>query len=125
MAVADFFVSGSPDAGKAVVREALDSAGFTIEAQLPNGGWTVGRGSKWKTATLGALAGKKAQRLTFTVLFFDHQGTMVVRLERETGSGMMAGAVGVARSNDIFEETVAAVGNALYATGALVGSNRG
>lgn len=125
MAVADFFVSGSPEAAKATVSGALAGQGFGIEAQLPNGGWTVGRGSKWKTALFGALAGKNAQRLTFTVRFFDHQGNLAIRLERESGSGMMAGALGVARSNDIFEEAVAAVGYALHATGALVGSVRG
>lgn len=125
MAFVDFFLTGPHDAGKALLRDALARQGFALEAQLPNGGWTVGRGSKAKTFWLGALAGKASQRLTFTVRFFEHQGTLVARLERESGSGMMAGAVGVARSNDIFEQTVGAVGHQLHHAGVLVGSNRG
>ncbi|MFB9956644.1 hypothetical protein [Cellulomonas denverensis] len=125
MAVVDYFLTGPHEAGKALMRDALSREGFSVEAELPNGGWTVGRGSKAKTFWLGAFAGKDAQRLTFTVRFFEHQGNLVARLERESGSGMMAGAVGVARSNDIFEQTVGAIGQTLHAAGVLAGSARG
>lgn len=124
MAVVDYFIAGAHDAGKAAFRDALAQQGFAVEAELPNGGWTVGRGSKAKTFWLGAFAGKSAQRLTFTASFFEHQGNLVARIERESGSGMMAGAVGVARSNDIFEETVAGIGQTLHHAGLLLGSNR-
>lgn len=124
MAVVDYFITGPHESGKALLRDALGHQGFAVEAQLPNGGWTVGRGSKAKTFWLGAFAGKNAQRLTFTVAFFEHDGNLVARLERESGSGMMAGAVGIARSNDIFEQTVGAVGQELHSAGVLAGSNR-
>ncbi|WP_169165936.1 hypothetical protein [Cellulomonas taurus] len=124
MAVVDYFITGPHDAGKALLRDALARQGFAVEAELPNGGWTVGRGSKAKTFWLGAFAGKASQRLTFTVGFFEHQGNLVARLERESGNGMMAGAVGVARSNEIFETTVGAVGHDLHTAGVLAGSTR-
>lgn len=118
----DYIISGDPEQAKAVIQEALASQEFGVEVE-PSGRWVVARGSKKATMWLGALAGKK-QRFTFWLYFYDHNGQLLARLMRETGSGAMGGVIGVSRANDVFAEVDQAVGGLLSQRGILVSANR-
>ncbi|WP_166983381.1 hypothetical protein [Paramicrobacterium fandaimingii] len=118
----DYIISGDPEQAKAVIREALASQGFGVEVE-PSGRWSVARGSKKATMFLGALAGKK-QRFAYGLYFYDHNGQLLARPMRETGSGAMGGAIGVARANNVFTEVDQAVGELLTQRGILVSSTR-
>lgn len=121
----DYFLLGHPETTKQALAAALAEHGFAIEAQLPNGGWTVARGSKGMTVAFGALAGRNKQRLEYTVHFFDHQGQLVARFFRDSGAGAMGGAIGVSRSNDVFAEVSQAVHHRLAQQGLLSGAVQG
>jgi hypothetical protein len=118
VASADYFLTGNPDAARAALHAALTEHGFTVTPE-PNGSWTVARGSVAATAVLGALAGRKNQRLVYTVQFFDHQGAPVARFARDSGAGVMGGAFGVQRSESVFAEVSEAVAGRLHAQGHL------
>ncbi|GIG36916.1 hypothetical protein [Cellulomonas pakistanensis] len=124
MASADYFLSGHPDAARAALAEALGEHGFAVSTG-PDGSWEVTRGSATATALLGALAGRKNQRLVYTVRFFDHQGTPVARFARDSGAGAMGGAFGVQRSENVFAEVSEAVAARLHARGHLAHLLRG
>ncbi|WP_454051674.1 hypothetical protein [Cellulomonas sp. Marseille-Q8402] len=124
MASADYFLSGHPDAARAALAAALVEHGFTVETE-PSGVWTVARGSVTATALLGALAGRRNQRLVYSVQFFDHQGTAVARFSRESGAGVMGGAFGLQRSESVFAEVSEAVAARLHAQGHLAQLVRG
>ncbi len=98
--------------------------GFEVTTQ-GDGQWSVARGNATLTALVGAWAGRTRQRLVYAVQFFDHQGTPVARFYRESGAGMMGGAIGVSRSNDVFTEVSAAVAERLHQQGHLVSWVRG
>lgn len=118
MPSADYFLTGNPDAARAALTQALEEHGFTVTPQA-NGAWEVARGSAAMTALFGALAGRSRQRLVYTVQFLDHQGTLVARFARESGAGVMGGAIGVSRSNAVFTEVSEAVAVRLGAAGHL------
>jgi hypothetical protein len=124
VASADYFLSGDPDAARVALHAALAEHGFAVTPE-PNGSWTVARGSVAATAVLGVLAGRKNQRLVYTVQFFDHQGTPVARFARESGAGVMGGAFGVQRSESVFAEVSEAVAGRLHAQGHLAHLLRG
>ncbi|MBD5785715.1 hypothetical protein IF650_05935 [Cellulosimicrobium terreum] len=111
MATIDYFLTGDHDAARHHLSAALHDQGFTVSPS-PTGQWTVERGSKAKTFWLGAFAGK-GQHLVFTVDFMQHDGALIARMQRATGGGAMAGAVGVARSAKAFSEVDQAVGTRL------------
>ncbi|MFC8923734.1 hypothetical protein [Cellulosimicrobium sp. NPDC057127] len=117
MATVDYFLTGDHDAARRELADALHEQGFTVTTQR-TGQWTVERGSKSRTMWLGAFAGKH-QHLVFTVDFMQHDGALVARVQRPTGQGAMAGAVGVARSNKAFSEVDQAVGTRLTRAGIL------
>lgn len=117
MATVDYFLSGDHDAARHHLATALHEQGFTVTT-LRSGQWSVERGSKKKTFWLGAFAGK-AQHLVFTVDFMQQDGALVARIQRPTGHGAMAGAVGIARSNKAFTEADQAVGTRLTQAGIL------
>ncbi|MBD8079627.1 hypothetical protein [Cellulosimicrobium arenosum] len=118
MATVDYFLTGDHDAARHELAAALQEQGFTITPQQPSGQWSVERGSRSKTFWLGAFAGKN-QHLVFTVDFLDAAGALVARVQRATGHGAMAGAVGIARANKAFEEVDVAIGTRLSARGIL------
>jgi len=111
MATVDYFLSGDHDAARHQLAAALHEQGFTVTTQA-DGGWSVERGSRTRTFWLGAFAGKH-QHLVFTVSFLQHGDALVARVQRPTGQGAMAGAIGVARSNKAFTEVDQAVGTRL------------
>ncbi|WP_435738002.1 hypothetical protein V5D56_05245 [Cellulosimicrobium sp. PMB13] len=117
MATVDYFLTGDHDAARHQLASALHEQGFTVATQ-PSGQWSVERGSKTRTFWLGAFAGKH-QHLVFTVDFMQHDGALVARVQRPTGQGAMAGAVGVARSNKAFSEADQAIGTRLTQAGIL------
>jgi hypothetical protein len=121
---ADYFLQGSPEAARQAFAAALAEHGFTVDSTTPSG-WLVARGSKAATFWLGAWAGRKRQRLEYRVDFFDHQGTPVARFGRDGGAGVMGGAVGIARSNNVFGEVSEAVAARLHGQGLLVNLVRG
>jgi predicted ATPase len=118
MPSADYFLQGAPGVARAALHAALTEHGFTVTSE-PNGSWTVARGSTAMTVAFGALAGRSRQRLVYQVQFFDHQGTPVARFFREQGAGVMGGALGVSRSNDVFAEVSQAVAARLEQQGLL------
>ncbi|WP_251152038.1 hypothetical protein [Cellulosimicrobium sp. Marseille-Q4280] len=117
MATVDYFLTGDHDAARHQLATALHEQGFTVTTQR-SGQWSVERGSRTKTFWLGAFAGKQ-QHLVFTVDFMEHGGALVARVQRPTGQGAMAGAVGVARSNKAFSEADQAIGTRLTQAGIL------
>ncbi|MCB7135626.1 hypothetical protein [Cellulosimicrobium marinum] len=117
MATVDYFLSGDHDAARHELAAALHDQGFAI-ATGADGRWTVSRGSKTRTFWLGAFAGKH-QHMEFTVTFMQHGDSLVARVQRDTGHGAMAGAVGVSRSNTVFAEVDQAVGTRLTQAGIL------
>lgn len=117
IATVDYFLSGDPEVAKQHLHAALQEQGFTVTTR-PTGQWAAERGSKQKTFWLGAFAGK-AQHLVFTVDFMVHGDQLVARIDRPTGHGAMAGAVGVARSNKAFGEVDQAIGTRLTQHGIL------
>ncbi len=118
----DYLISGDHEQAKAVIRDAASSLGFDVEPE-PSGRWSIARGSKKLTMFLGALAGKN-QRFVFGMYFYDHEGKLIARLLRETGSGAMGGAIGVGRASNVFAELDQAIGRALSGRGILVSANR-
>jgi hypothetical protein len=93
----EFVVTGDPTAARAAVVKALESRKFRLDW---SGEWqgTAERGKKW----LNALAGAFAQYFKVELnVFSAEQGQSVIRLEKSS-SGMMGGAVGVARTNKNF-----------------------
>ncbi len=124
MASADYFLHGDPEAGRTVVADVLQENGFTISPE-PSGSWTVARGSAALTAFVGAWAGRKRQRLVYSVTFLDHQGTLVARFERSGGGGAMGGAIGLRRSDAVFGELSDAIAARLSSAGLLAQLVRG
>ncbi len=118
MATIDYILQGDHEAARRVFDEALAGQGFTI-SPYPNGSFRVERGSKQATFWLGAFAGKAKQHLVFTASYFVNGSDLVARIERGSGSGAMAGAVGVARSNAAFAEVDQAIGQSLTNAGIL------
>jgi hypothetical protein len=119
----DYFIAGDQTAARALLAEALQAQGFSIEPDT-TGNWTVSRGSQAMTVLLGALAGKN-QRLNYRMQFFQHDGALVARLLRESGTGAMGGAIGVSRSTTVFHELDQAVGTRLSEAGVLQTAVRG
>ncbi len=114
----DYFLTGQPDAARAALAAALQEHGFEVTTN-PDGTWAVARGNATLTAFVGALAGRSKQRLVYAMHFFDHQGTLVARFFRESGAGVLGGAVGLARSNSVFTEVSEAVAARLQGQGLL------
>lgn len=117
MASVDFFVV-DPERGRAVLAEALREQGFEVAPVAATGTWLVRRGSTTATMFLGAMAGKN-QRLEYRVEFFSHESRLVARLVRDSGAGLLGGAIGVRRSARVFDEVAAAVTDRLAAAGQL------
>lgn len=118
MPTIDYFLIGDHEAARQRFVEALNGQGFTL-TQRPDGSFSVERGSKSATFWLGAFAGKQKQHLVFSASFFVHEGQLVARVQRETGGGAMAGAIGVARSNSAFAEVDQAIGQSMTNAGIL------
>lgn len=114
----DYFLAGAPDAARAILAEALADEGFDVTPKSADL-WEVARGSQALTMVLGGLAGRKNQRLTYSVRFVEHEGAVVARFVREAGAGVMGGAMGVARSNSVFAEVSEIVATRLRAAGHL------
>ncbi|RFA15298.1 hypothetical protein B7R21_04565 [Subtercola boreus] len=112
MSTVDYFIAGDHDAARQVLADALRSQGFEV-ATSPLGGWDVTRGSATTTVLLGAFAGREKQRLEYRLEFFEQNGELIARLGRSSGAGILGGAIGVARSADVFTELDQAVGTAL------------
>ena len=114
----DYFVSGDPTAAKAVITSALDGQGFGVTPDAA-GNWEVSRGSQAMTVLFGGLAGSR-QRLIYRMQFFTAEdGWLVARFYRESGTGMMGGAIGISRSSATFLELDTAIGTALTNAGIL------
>ncbi|RMI09281.1 hypothetical protein [Cellulomonas triticagri] len=124
MPSADYFLTSPSDDTRRALSAAFQEHGFEVTTS-PDGSWAVARGNATLTAFVGAWAGRRRQRLVYAVRFFDHQGTPVARFERESGAGVMGGAIGVSRSNDVFTEVSAAVAERLHQQGHLVSWVRG
>lgn len=118
MPTIDYFLTGDHVAAQERFVAALASQGFSTTAN-PNGSLRVERGSKTATFWLGAWAGKAKQHLVFEASFFAHEGNLVARIQRNSGGGAMAGAIGVARSNKAFSEVDQAIGQAMVDAGIL------
>jgi hypothetical protein len=122
MPTIDYFITGSQDAARAAVTDVLQQQGFTITPETPSK-WTISRGSQAMTVLFGGLAGSK-QRLVYIVQFLEHEEAVVVRFTRESGTGMMGGAIGINRSTVIFRELDQAIGTRLTEAGLLVNAVR-
>ena len=109
-------------AAKDLVVRVLGEQGFTTETN-PNGGLTAKRGSAGATLLLGGLAGKNLQ-MTFFVQYFDgSDGSLDVRLSRNTAAGALkGGAIGASRTNNAFIDVVNAVAAAAQTAGSFVSS---
>lgn len=118
----DFFLSGDHEQSKQKVAEALTSLGFTLTS-TPTGGFTAKRGSLGVTLLIGAWAGKNFH-VTFIIEFFvDDKGQLVARLNRDVALGALkGGAIGAAKTNNAFIDTVNSVGTALNSAGVLAAS---
>ncbi|UFS57684.1 hypothetical protein [Subtercola endophyticus] len=112
MAAVDYFITGDHDAARNAIAAALRSRGFEV-ATSPVGGWSLTRGSTSATVWLGAFAGKNNQRLEYSMQFFEYEGQLVARLNRESGAGALGGVIGVSRSAEVFTELDQAVGSEL------------
>ncbi|MCU1482361.1 MAG: hypothetical protein JWQ19_3147 [Subtercola sp.] len=112
MAAVDYFITGDHDAARNAIAAALRAQGFEV-ATSPVGGWSVTRGSTSATVWLGAFAGKSNQRLEYSMQFFEYEGQLVARLNRESGAGALGGVIGVSRSAEVFTELDQAVGSEL------------
>jgi hypothetical protein len=123
MPTVDYFITGDQNAARSLLIDALQGEGFAVEPDA-TGNWTVSRGSQSMTVLLGAFAGKN-QRLVYQMQFFQHDGALVARLYRPAGTGAMGGAIGVSRSNSVFQELDRAVGTRLTAAGVLQNAVRG
>lgn len=118
----DFFTLGDHDAARRLTVEALNSQGFTVTT-TPAGGLLAKRGSTAATVWLGALAGKNFQVTLLVDFMVDHEGRLVVRLNRNmAGGAMKGGAIGAAKTDTAFQETANAIGAALHSAGALATS---
>lgn len=118
----DLSLSGDTQAAKDLVARVVGEQGFTAQTN-PNGGLTVKRGNMTATMLLGALAGKNLQMTFFIEYFSGENNTLVVRLSRNTGAGVMkGGAIGMARTDDAFKDLVNAVAAAAASVGTYVSS---
>jgi hypothetical protein len=118
----DILISGDAQAAKDLVVRVLGEQGFTAETN-PNGGLTAKRGSAGATLLLGGLAGKNLQ-MTFFVQYLDGaDGSLDVRLSRNTAAGALkGGAIGANRTNGAFIDLVNAVAAAAQTAGSFVSS---
>ena len=118
----DFFLVGDHGFARQFVASTLGSEGFVVST-TPTGGLLAKRGSGAATLWLGALAGKNFQ-ITFVVDFMvDGQGRLVARLNRNmTGGALKGGALGAAKTDTAFKETVNALASALHNAGILAES---
>jgi hypothetical protein len=93
----EFLVTGDPAAARSAAVEALESRKFRITW---NDEWqgTAERGKKWLYAVAGAMAQYFKVGLS---VFSADAGQSVIRLDKSS-SGMMGGAIGVARTNKNF-----------------------
>ncbi|NUU04828.1 hypothetical protein [Leifsonia sp. C5G2] len=118
----EFLLLGDHGAAKRLVEAALVSEGFVL-TPTPNGGLLAKRGSMPLTLLIGALAGKKNFHVTFIVEYLvSADGQLVVRLNRNMGSGAIkGGALGAVRVDNAFRDTVNAIHAAMPA-GVLAGT---
>jgi hypothetical protein len=121
----DLYLLGDTQAAKDLVARVLGEQGFTIEGN-PNGGFSAKRGSTGMTMLLGGLAGKNLQ-VTFFVNFLPGpDGSTDVRVSRNTGAGALkGGALGAARTNNVFVDVVNTIAAAAQSAGTFVNSVAG
>jgi hypothetical protein len=118
----DIFISGDAQAAKDLVARIVGEQGFTAETN-PNGGLTAKRGSAGVTFLLGGLAGKNLQMTFFVEFLAAPDGSLDVRLHRNTAAGALkGGAIGASRTNNAFVDLVNAIAAAAQAAGTFVSS---
>lgn len=101
MATDDIHTSADPAYARDTVLGLFASAGCEVRPTSDFAA-TIERGSPAMTFLFGALAGKSRQHLKYDVsVFTAPQGGSVVRISSAT-SGVMAGAVGMARARKAY-----------------------
>lgn len=104
----DFALTGDPATTQQAVFDALAGAGHRISA-LQDGTFAVERGSGTTTFWLGAMAGKNFHT-KFTLQFFVGEGGSTARWTRVGSLGALkGGAIGHAKTNDVFNEAARAI----------------
>ncbi len=116
MAQFDFTVTGDPAAAKQATAAALEGDGYRIE-WLDDWHATVERGSKGKSAMLGAFA-KPYLKLDLRVSSVANAQSLVT-LEQDS-KGYLGGAVGVQKTKKAFAALRDVVEGALRAQGSFV-----
>lgn len=116
-----FEVAGDHAAAFQYALDDLQHQGFIITSRPQYFEAQVERGSKQATIWLGAIVGKK-QHLRMDVRAYANGPNLVISVTPST-TGVAAGVIGVGRARRFYGEVTAHLGNALYATGKLVGSN--
>ena len=116
-----FEVAGDQAAAFQYALDNLQHQGFTITSRPQYFKAQVERGSKQATIWLGAFVGKK-QHLRMAVMAYANGPNLVISVT-PTSTGAAAGVIGMGRARRFYGEVTAHLGNALYATGKLVGSN--
>ena len=120
MAGIRFSVNAELEQAKKTVDEVLDGHGFTLDYSDSYNALAE-RGSKAATVMLGAFAGKKKQHLLLSINFgAGEQGGQVVSL-LTANTGMAAGAIGVSRARDAFNEITATMRDTFAQQGILAG----
>ena len=104
----DFTLTGDPAAAQQAVIDALAAIGHRV-SPLQDGTLAVERGNQTKTMWLGAMAGKNFHT-RYSLQFFPGEGTTVARFTRAGSLGALkGGAIGHAKTNDIFNEAGRAI----------------
>ena len=114
----DFALTGDPAVTHQAVFDALAGAGHRI-SPLQDGTFAVERGSGTRTFWLGAMAGK-GFHTKFTLQFFDGEVGSTARWTRVGSLGALkGGAIGHAKTNDVFQEAARAIDAHVRAAGIL------
>lgn len=104
----DFTLTGDPAVAQQAVLDALAGAGHRVSA-LQDGTLAVERGNGTATFWLGAMAGKNFHT-RYSLQFFPVEGGTVARFTRSGSLGALkGGAIGHAKTSDIFNEAARAI----------------
>lgn len=104
----DFTLTGDPAAAHQNVIASLASLGHQV-APLQDGTFAVSRGNGTATFWLGAMAGKNFHT-KYSLQFFDTPEGTVARFTRVGSLGALkGGAIGHAKTGDIFNEAARAI----------------
>lgn len=104
----DFTLTGDPATAQRVVTDALAADGHRI-SPLADGTLAVERGSGKMTFWLGAMSGKNFHT-RFSLQFFPGEGSTLARFTRVGALGALkGGAIGIAKTSNIFNEASRAI----------------